>query len=67
MISLLLAKFPSNSLLLMGNLLHLRCYAHILNLVVNDGLDTIVDGIKKIETVSIIGQHHLKRWNYLMI
>lgn len=67
MILLLLAKFPSNSLLLTGNLLHLRCYAHILNLVVNDGLDAIVDGIKKIEIVSIIGQHHLKRWSYLMI
>lgn len=48
MIPLLLAKFPSGSLLLNGKLLHMRCCAHILNLIVKDGLDVIGDGIEKV-------------------
>ncbi|CAN1186815.1 Putative AC transposase [Linum perenne] len=38
---------PSN-LLMDGALLHMRCSAHILNLIVRDGLDVIKEGIEKI-------------------
>ena len=48
MIPLLLAKFPPGSFLLNGKLLHVRCCAHILNLIVKDGLDAIGDGIEKV-------------------
>ncbi|KAH9780517.1 BED-type domain-containing protein [Citrus sinensis] len=48
MIPLLLAKFPPSSFLLNGKLLHVRCCAHILNLIVKDGLDAIGDGIEKV-------------------
>ncbi|XP_052297065.1 zinc finger BED domain-containing protein RICESLEEPER 2-like [Citrus sinensis] len=48
MILLLLAKFPPGSFLLNGKLLHVRCCAHILNLIVKDGLDAIGDGIEKV-------------------
>ncbi|KAH9668512.1 BED-type domain-containing protein [Citrus sinensis] len=51
MILLLLAKFPPDSFLLNGKLLHVRCYAHILNLIVKDGLDTIGDGIEKVRNI----------------
>ena len=39
----------SNALLLGGKLFHMRCCAHILNLVVRDGLKVIGDGIEKIK------------------
>lgn len=48
MIDVLQEKFDPDSLLLDGEFLHVRCSAHILNLIVQDGLDVISGGIEKI-------------------
>ena len=48
MIRLLLNKFDTNSLILSGSMLHMRCAAHILNLIIQDGLSLIGDDIEKI-------------------
>ena len=48
MIRLLLNKFDTSSHMLGGSILHMRCTAHILNLIVQDGLSLIGDGIEKI-------------------
>ncbi|XP_030946144.1 zinc finger BED domain-containing protein RICESLEEPER 1-like [Quercus lobata] len=48
MIRLLLNKLDTNSLMLGRSMLHMRCAAHILNLIVQDGLSFIGDGIERI-------------------
>ena len=48
MIRLLLNKFDTSSLMLGESILHMRCAAHILNLIVQDGLSLIGDGIERI-------------------
>ena len=48
MMRILLEKLQVSSLALGGSLLHMRCAAHILNLVVQDGVVVIGDGIKRI-------------------
>ena len=48
MISLLKQKFDPSCFILNGELLHMRCCAHILNLIVRDGLSVIGDSIDKI-------------------
>ncbi|CAN1848697.1 Zinc finger BED domain-containing protein RICESLEEPER 2, partial [Linum perenne] len=53
MVSIIRNKLVPSNLLMDGSLLHMRCSAHILNLIVRDGLDVIKDGIDKIrESVS---------------
>ncbi|KAK9665222.1 hypothetical protein RND81_14G098700 [Saponaria officinalis] len=47
MIKILLKNFEKKCLMLKGSFLHLRCSAHILNLIVKDGLDVIESGIVK--------------------
>ena len=48
MIRLLLNKLDTSSLMLRGSMLHMRCAAHILNLIVQDGLSLISNGIERI-------------------
>lgn len=48
MMDILLGMSENNSLILGGKFLHMRCSAHILNLIVKDGLDVIGNGIGRI-------------------
>ncbi|KAM6578227.1 hypothetical protein CsatB_030064 [Cannabis sativa] len=48
MIPLLKQKFDPSCFILNGELLHMRCCAHILNLIIRDGLSVIGDSIDKI-------------------
>ncbi|GJV70690.1 zinc finger BED domain-containing protein RICESLEEPER 2-like protein [Tanacetum coccineum] len=48
MIRDLLDKLPLSSLILGGELFHMRCCAHIVNLIVQDGLSVLGDGIDRI-------------------
>jgi hypothetical protein len=47
-ISELIKKIGKRKLMLEGKLLHMHCAAHILNLIVRDGLDVIKDSIAKV-------------------
>ena len=48
MIRLLLNKLDTSSLMLGESMLQMRCGAHILNLIIQDGLSLIGDGIERI-------------------
>ncbi|KAM6551154.1 hypothetical protein CsatB_000962 [Cannabis sativa] len=48
MIDLFKGQFEPDSFILKGKLLHVRCCAHILNLIVKDGLSVIGDSVDKI-------------------
>ncbi|KAK2648419.1 hypothetical protein Ddye_015908 [Dipteronia dyeriana] len=50
MISIILDWLSSDSLLLNGDMFHMRCSAHILNLIVKHGLDVINDSIERIQS-----------------
>ncbi|KAJ9542939.1 hypothetical protein OSB04_029445 [Centaurea solstitialis] len=47
-INILLDKLPLGSLAMGGRLFHMGCCAHVLNLIVQDGLSVIGDGIERI-------------------
>lgn len=44
----LIDKMSPSSFILKGKLFHMRCCAHILNLIVKDGMQTISSSIEKI-------------------
>ncbi|KAH9765048.1 BED-type domain-containing protein [Citrus sinensis] len=44
----LLGKFSTSSMIMGGKFFHMRCCAHILNLIVRDGLSVIQKGVEKI-------------------
>ncbi|KAK9691505.1 hypothetical protein RND81_09G201200 [Saponaria officinalis] len=48
LMSILRVKLPKDSLILRGRFLHLRCCAHILNLIVQDGLTVIGESIERV-------------------
>ncbi|KAK4345246.1 hypothetical protein RND71_035422 [Anisodus tanguticus] len=48
MMNVLLEKLESRYLMLGGEFLHMRCSAHILNLIVKDGLEVIDPAIEKV-------------------
>ena len=48
MIPKILGKFGRSKFILGANLFHMRCCAHILNLIVKDGMSIIHDSIEKI-------------------
>ena len=50
MIRILLEMLSDVSLLLNGDMFHMRCSAHILNLIVRDGLDVISDSVERIRS-----------------
>ncbi|TXG63500.1 hypothetical protein EZV62_010494 [Acer yangbiense] len=51
MIPIILDRLSSDSLLLNGDMFHMRCSAHILNLKVKHGLDMINDSIERIRGI----------------
>ena len=48
MMEYLLIKLNKDDLILRGQLFHIRCCGHILNLIVKEGMTVISDGIAKI-------------------
>ena len=50
MMKLVSDKFQGSSVILGGKLLHMHCAAHILKMVVQEGLNVIDDGIEKVRS-----------------
>lgn len=61
-IDVLREKLNSSKLIMGGTFLHMRCCAHILNLIVNDGLEYIKDAIEKVRSVVAFCTSTTKRY-----
>ncbi|KAL4388481.1 hypothetical protein GQ457_09G023180 [Hibiscus cannabinus] len=61
-VELLLDRLGRDTLVVDGTLFHMRCCAHILNLIVKDGLSVIGDGIERIRHSVIFWNGTPKRW-----
>ena len=47
-INIILDKLQRSTLVMRGSMLHMRCVAHVLNLIVQDGLNVIGSCIEKV-------------------
>ena len=47
-INIILDKLQRSTLVMLGSLFHMRCATHVLNLIVQDGLNVIGSCIKKV-------------------
>ena len=47
-IKIILDKFQRGALIMRGSMLHMRCAAHVLNLIVQDGFNVIGSCIEKV-------------------
>ena len=56
-IKIILDKLQRGALIMRGSMLHMRCAAHVLNLIVQDGLDVIGTCIERFEKVWDFGLH----------
>ncbi|KAH9802607.1 BED-type domain-containing protein [Citrus sinensis] len=61
MMEYLLIKLNKDDLILRGQLFHIRCCAHILNLIVKEGMTVISDGIAKIRESVVFWTGSCKR------
>ena len=62
MVEKLLLRFDADTLISSGKFFHMRCIAHILNLVVEDGLKFIESGVRKIRESVSYWRQTLKRY-----
>ena len=61
LINILLGKLSSSSLTLNGKFFHMHCCAHILNLIVKEGLEVIKESVEKIRKSAAFWTATLKR------
>ncbi|KAL4278611.1 hypothetical protein GQ457_03G024680 [Hibiscus cannabinus] len=61
-VGLLVDKLGNDKLLLNGTFFHMRCFAHILNLIVKGGLSVLGDGIERIRHSVIFWSDTPERW-----
>jgi hypothetical protein len=58
-------KLPISFLMLGGKLLHMRCAAHIINLILKDGMFVVDEGIQRVRDRVVFGVPHQKDMNAL--
>ena len=56
-INIIIDKLQRSSLVMRGSMLHLRCAAHVLNLIIQDGLSVIEPCIEKVRDNVGFGRH----------
>ena len=56
-INIIIDKLQRSSLVMCGSMLHMRCAAHVLNLIIQDGLSVIEPCIEKVRDNVGFGLH----------